>query len=433
MITFTGALIAVFLPFLWTGYRQVLLSFVFFIPFTATAFINFGEGTDYKFLSIAHMLAFIATAIYGLKFLYKMKPDERVKTPLYAMLICNAAIVLSLAVNMAHPSAEIIKSSNLVGYITGMNEPVHVGLRNFMNYGYFLIGSVMSLIIIAEFKTDALVKSAIKIYLAACAFMAIWGLMQAMFFYTGIEYPSYIFNNAKNISALGYTGTMGDLKRISSFAVEPSVMAQTIALGYTIIAMMNKNRIRVFSAKADSWLKILFSVVLLASTSLTAIIYFIFFIAYLYIFKCDNKKFIIAFCVGSSAIVAILNTSYADILLKHYSFAERYLSVYLGLKYTATHPLFGLGFGNVTSHDMLVSLAANSGIPFTLLFLATVGGVIMKKVQSPIAKSLTSSLLLLFLVMIYTGFTYVFFMFWFIIGITYAAQINNDNLKRSEI
>lgn len=432
MITFTGALIAVFLPFLWKSYSQVLLSFVFFIPFTATAFVNFGIGSDHKFLSIAHTLALVSVAIYGLKFLYTMKPNERTKNPFYVILLCNVAIVLSLAVNMLHPSADIIKSSNLTSYITGIDEPVHIGLRNFMNYGYFLIGSLMSLILISEFKTDEIIMAAVKTYIVSCTFMACWGLMQAIFFYTGIEYPSYIFNNAKNITALGYTGTLGDIKRISSFAVEPSIMAQTIGLSFTIITLMNKNSIRLFSAKADLLLKILFSVVLLASTSLTAIIYLLFFIVYLNIFRCDNKKFIIAFCVGSAVLFAILNTSYVNILLKHYSFAERYLSFYLGLKYAAEHPLFGLGFGNVTSHGMLVSLAANSGIPFTILFVTIVGVVILKKAQSPLSKSLTSSTLLLLLVMVYTGFTYVYFMFWFIVGITYAAQINNINNQRSK-
>ena len=78
------------------------------------------------------------------------------------------------------------------------------------------------------------IKELIKVLGITTFCAVIWGLIQFIMYYLGLEYPAFLFNN-NPYAAQGYDQMMYGIKRICSIATEPSVFALNLVVFLPII------------------------------------------------------------------------------------------------------------------------------------------------------------------------------------------------------
>lgn len=388
-------------------FSNLLAIWVFFIPFTATAWINFQYSGDYKSISIAHFISLIIILLHFIKF----KKIQTINLKYFFILsTLNAFIVLSLFVNILWPTEIHIYSA--VYFMKDELLDIHITARNFFNFIYFIMGSTMFLILIERVQSKDFFLKLLRIYIISTGFMSLWGIMQWILFYLNLEYPSYIFNTSLNVNALGYTGTFEDIKRISSFATEPSIMAQTIIVGLSLLLFTTQNKILLFNTPMYYFLVISMIIALLLSTSFLAylsllVLYFIYIARHKYLM-------ILSFVFG--LLLLYLFMPLIELKLVSYSILERTNSVIQAFTYWLDALVFGFGFSSITSHDLVINLLVNIGligfIPFIILLI-----FVFQENRNQYSKPMTETLFVFLTTQFLTGFAYTYFIFWFVLSL----------------
>lgn len=407
-------------------FRYFLHAWVFFIPFTAMAFVNFYYSGTIKSISMAHVLAMIVIFLYLFNFKNIMVKNSKY---FYILFSIYTAIAISLMVNIIWPAHFPVYSANYLHKDEIIN--IEITFRNMLNFFYFLIGSFMFLVLIEKVNTKADFLLIIKIFLISVGFMSIWGVLQGLFYRLGINYPFYLFNTSMNENALGYTGFYAGIKRISSFATEPSIMAQTILIGLALLIFFKRENIYLFSRSKTSILLTLMIITLLASTSFIAYVGLV----VLSLFYVSRNIVKLIFLTVSMMLVSLGLHSLVMTKLSSYSTLERLNSIVTGFEYYTHSPIFGLGFASVTSHDLVVNLLVNIGGVGFILFLFLVCVILFE--EKTVFSSIMKIVLLFVLVLQQlTGFTYVYFMFWLVLGLTVVSSrmknyLGDENEKSS--
>lgn len=420
IIPFSGFLLLLYTIFSIIKYRvfsNLLSIWVFFIPFTATAFMNLPYDEDYKSISIAHFIALIIILLYFIKFHAIQKVNLKYFSIMYLL---NTAIIFSLLINLLWPSESPIYSA-----IYSMKDElinIHITARNFFNFIYFIMGSIMFLILIERVQSKDFFLKLLRIYIISVGFMSLWGIMQWMFFYLNLDYPSYIFNTSLNINALGYTGAFDDIKRISSFATEPSIMAQTVSVGLSLLLFTSQNKIFLFNTSTYYFFVLLMIIVLLLSTSFLAyvsltVLYFLYITRHKYLM-------ILSFLFGLLSFYLLMPL--VEVKLMSYSILERTNSVIQAFTYWLDSLIFGFGFSSITSHDLVINLLVNIGLIGFALFIILLLFVFQEN-RNQYSKPMIQTLSVFLMTQCLTGFTYTYFIFWFVLSlVVISARIKSS-------
>jgi hypothetical protein len=420
---------------------------IFFGPFSATSVLNFGSGEAasglqaWMFLGALWLIRELAPQLVQLSI--KLKEPLRRPSLYLSVFLLTAALSLLMPI-WINGSLQIV-SPSLLDFST---TPLVFRASHVFALLYLLEGSTIALLIAQRNTSEEQLTSALKIYLAAGVFVSIWGLLQLVCYAIDVSYPAIVFNGSASPGALGYAAEFSELgvKRISSVAVESTVLAQVLLtmLPLTLPAWFARGCI--FSRRKDRACSLLMLLVLLLTTSSIAYIglfTLLFTVLFLLVAKARVIKTgtILKFVFGTSAVLSILiamaysasevvRTLVGTVLLdktESYSALERLKTITFAADYFSQYPVLGVGWGSVTSHDLIFKLLSNVGM---LVFIVIIFGISrglyrrLGEEHSDESAMLTLSLLVSFVILLVTnlltGFSYVFGHFWFIFGIAIA-------------
>ena len=157
--------------------------------------------------------------------------------------------------------------------------------------------------------------------------------------------------------------------------------------------------------------------VLLISTSFLAYLS----LAILYFMYILRHKYML---IMSSLFAVIILYSFKPLIhlkLISYSTLERKNSIEQAFNYFLDSPFLGFGFSNITSHDLIINMSVNIGlIGLTVLIILIF--MIFNENRTRYSGALKKTALLLLIIQTCSGFTYPYFMVWFILGMTVSSS-----------
>jgi hypothetical protein len=257
--------------------------------------------------------------------------------------------------------------------------PLQFSAYNLTQTAYLAFGVLLAIFAAAENCQSSRLFYTLKLYVAACTFAAVWGLFELWCDLAGHAYPAYIFNTNAGESALGYKEVLelaeGNLARISSVALEPSVLAQELLLAFVVLLVCLGLRRPLLGKKWDYAALALIAFTLLASTSSTA---YTGILAALVVTavalsragKPWKRYFILAgTAVGAGALVTVTVPLVGQVLnmmllskFEAGSGLERLYSTQLAAHDFMRYPLLGAGWHSVNCADLLFLVLANTGL-----------------------------------------------------------------------
>ena len=422
--------------------------FVFSTLFSATSAINFGEGQNasglqvWMFFGFLWILRLTFDSLSGLS----LTIDRRFLGPSLWLLAFVAVACVSLAMPLYIDGALLITAP-----ILGDNSetPLVLTSHNISQVLYLLFGGIIAICVAHANLAEDSKDETERIILISAIFVSLWGLFQFFCNVTGFPYPDSLFNNSASESAKGFLQTFNQgMKRVSSTAVEPSMLAQSLItlLPLTIPAWFKRGH--VITGFVDRCASVLFVVVLLLSTSSTAYLgIFLFSFLLLVVLlrtrtiSMSKATLFTVVTVCSIAIIAALAIALLplarDVLTSVLvdksssgSALERAMTITLAFGYFQKYPLLGIGWGSATSHDLIVKLLSNVGVIGALAFLAAMWSVIRSnwKRLSPLRDAASMSRAVWFLSLsVFLGtsliieFPLVFGNFWLVLGMAISS------------
>ena len=429
---------------------------IFFVPFSATSVINFGEeGTGsaiqpYMFLGSLWLLTVLLPAIFTFK-----KNTLINKTELTNVLLLIGFALIAL-ISLSMP---IIINGSEMGNITGglgLNGPIVFSSKNITQFVYLLFGVIFAIALYLHNKSEQNYLRTIKVYSIAILFVVIWGFLELFCYYKNITYPAFLFNNSFNGNAAGYkmvADASSDLKRISSVGIEPSIMIQSVVvlIPFLFFGIINKQYI--FNKWFDLVFIFLLYIFTIRSTSSSGILCLIFLtiLSGMCYFNKLNLKIKIRFLLGSIVIIPVLTiliyNLFTDIINKmlfdkteSFSELERLSSILDAWNTFLRHPVLGAGWASVSSFDLFVKILSNTGILGFLFFVGYIVNIIRSKIKprnlSPKITIINTAILVAFCTMIFGNmintFTFIFGSIWLICGLAMVSKYCHNHSPISE-
>ena len=359
-ITATGPfLLALALYVLVVAPHRLPYFIVFFVPFSATAVINF-TALGYKSggLGLTPAMLFLLCYFGAQLGLGLAGRTVAVSTGLLIQVLLLGAFVLSLLSS---------------GVLNGLTE----GLTSFelTQTVYVVLGVAATVTLAFEFCRNGAIEQVVSTVRAAAIFSSLWGIVQVVCFYTGIPYPSILFNNSLSDFANMFDQSGTGFVRIASVAVEPSFFAASLlhflAFGITIVVCEPRLRTR-------GWIVpvILCTLVLLGCTSSTG--YFgLAVLAVVLLIRSPLRSMaigavtaVVLIPIGLSIpkVAAIAASATID-KSQSISYYERAQGTIEAFEIFLKHPLFGGGWGAGPSANAITAMLADVGLVGTTVFL----------------------------------------------------------------
>jgi len=454
-ISFIGVLILVAAAwFFLFSPRLLYAALIVSIPFSATAVVNFpwggeaygGAEKDIMAWQLFAVLWVLREAISGIPQWHRLG-WFRTRCARVRLLVFLAALAASLAVPLLlNGTAWVSSWANSLFYRGPAEIPLRFTLFNVTQSAYMVFGVGFAIFIAADNWCPERLLYTLKLYVSSCVFAAAWGLFQLWCNVAGYTYAANIFNTGKNLSALGYTETLGTgnlamIGRISSVATEPSVLAEELLIAF-IVLMVCLGLRRPILRRGWNWFAVvLIGVVLFASTSTTA---------YAGMFAAPLLSAVALALAGSrrwkhyvAAITIVLGVGVllvtclplgnrifqAAIMLKYVngSGLTRLESVRIAAQDFLRYPILGAGWGAVTSWDLLFLLLANTGLIGALALGSFLVPVIRRLWRLTVQKNLIAVVLLptLALALLLAegdGLAYGIGYYWFVFGLAAGAS-----------
>ncbi len=437
------------MSFTYTGYIIILLGLVafffstrwlmamtiFFIPFTATAVINIGDPGDgsaiqpYMFL----LVMYIVRKNIGFILLRKFKPSPRIEFTDWVLVLFVAAVFLSL-------SMPLIIDGKITGNVTGRFETfedIKFNNRNITQFLYFLLGVIFSFVIKNNNLTSANLNLSLKIYGYSLIFVLFWGLVDIACKKLNLPFPEDFFNNSVNPNAKGFKQVLeGDVNRIASVSVEPSVLAQSVVIYLPFLLLSLKRKVYIFSKIRDFLLLLALITFTFATTSFSGGVSVVFVFWVFVALSLKNSIQLLAFSIGTIFCIVVIyyyffnNIIFSLAVNKVDSFSglERIGTIYNGWENFLQYPILGVGWGSITVNDLFVKILSSSGIIATVFFLQMIIyiairhlSIISKNNENSEVLYYSESCLFSLIVLLFNselnGFLHYFGMFWFILGL----------------
>jgi hypothetical protein len=437
---------------------------IFFIPFTATAIVNFQSGfwlTPFQLFGILWFINKMQNSFITRKSFF----PKQLEISLVLVYTFIVVVFLSAMMPIFINGNLSIESGTLGDFSTST---LALTTRNFTAPFYIFFGGIFSLFVASQNVHHSNLIKSLRVLLLSSLFTSLWGLFQFVSFFTGIKYPWGVFNNTTNESAQHYNQILSDiggfssgLIRMSSVAAEPSVLAQflVVAIPFLLFSLfLNKP---FFSKLFDSLILCLNTIVLLLSTSASAYIgaFFItlYMLAALFHLRLIGLKVIFCFVLLICAAIFIyfrfdvisdLINLYLFNKLSTGSGSERLKTIVLAIGYFTKYPILGIGWGSVSSFDMFVFILSNTGILGFISFLSLIfypikagfvsilrfKGFIYADDESSRRISIFISILISFITLLsvqtFAGFWYGYGYFWFLLGLTMTVKPSIVNMKK---
>jgi O-antigen ligase len=435
---------------------------VFFIPFSATVVVNFPSGESGSGLQVSMFFGTLWVTWEALKVVMtgqlRTIPHDNslsVRLLLLFMVVVAASLLMPIIIN---GSLQVASPILLDTEMT----PLTLTSHNITQTLYLAYGIIIAILVSITNQQKHQLRTSIKIYILSGVFVSLWGLLQWSLYQFDIPYPDFIFNNSINPSALGYRGVFDDinLKRISSVAVEPSILAQFLLTSTPFVFFAVGFRIPIFSLVIDKAVLVLFLIVLVLSTAFSAYLGLALLLCSVGLVTLIMQKFRrqFALILMGAAVLAVsayllspfVGTYLNEIIIqkgKSYSALERFSAAMNAWGYFLKYPVLGIGWGSATSHDLFIGLLATTGIVgfvvfvffafylFNRLFKALKVYRTAQEVDEDAStlSAVTVSFITLLSLNAFTGFAYVFGHFWFIIGLAMAVPSIVLRQKRASL
>jgi len=365
----------------WLAPQALFPLAVFFLPFSATAVVNVGAADSASGVQ-ASMLFGALWVLRELPTLGRLSSSQykRLQTPIRQLGLFVVVVLLSWLVPLWINGHLVIESAELGD---SGSAPLGFTARNVTQTLYLVYGILFTICVALRISYCREFVRSIRIFMVSAIFVSLWGFLQFICGLLNLEYPAFIFNTSKTESALGYTQELRDvgLKRISSVATEPSMFAQCMLIAAILALFMVISPRPLFSKSWDRVALVIVLGALLISTSTTAYLglagIFILYPSALFYLKILRAKHLVSIFVFA-AILGIVYTviSPAQGIVQSmivekgesYSVLSRVYSVLLARDYFVQYPVLGLGWGSVTSHDLVFKLLSNTGIVGLFVF-----------------------------------------------------------------
>ncbi len=444
-VPITGALIVIAgLYFFLFAPNLLYPAMIISIPFSATAVVNVGWGGSDKGVAAWLFLG----SLWVLRQIVSGLPPWRTPGWLashrarFGLLAFLGAVVASLSVPLLLNGTAWVPDPLLVS-----NEmvPLRFGMYNLTQTAYLAFGVLLAVLVAAENCRSARLFYTLKLYVGSCAFAAAWGLFELWCDVSGHAYPAYIFNTNAGESARGFMEVLdlaeGALARISSVALEPSVLAQELLLAFVVLLVGLGLRRPLLGKKWDYAVLALIATTLLASTSSTAYtgIVAAMVVAAVALSRAGKpwKPYFVlaAAAVGAGALVTTMVPLAGRIVnmmvlnkFESGSGIERLTSVQLAAQDFMRYPLLGTGWHTVNSMDLVFLLLANTGlvglIAFGSFLLPVLWGLWISAKEGKLAGVvLLSAVALMVLLAQAAGLTYSAGYIWLVFGLGAGAVI----------
>lgn len=430
---------------------------VFFLPFSATAVVNIGSADSASGVQ--------ATIFFGALWMAREFPrfldakDSRIRQNLgvptnqlrWFVLVALVSLIMPIWIN----GRVYIDDAEFANGFAN-SEPLVFRLRNITQIVYLVYGVLLAILVaFRNSELPELVRS-IRIFLISAIFVSVWGFVQFFCSLLNLSYPAYIFNTSATGSALGYLEQLEDIgvARVSSVATEPSIFAacMLIALVFALFAVVRKQPL--ISKWWDrSALVVIFAALLVSTSTIAylglAVVFLIYLPCLVYLKILRRKNILVLLMLfGLLGFTLALFSPVRDIVTslvlgkgETYSGIGRAYSIALAAQYFLQYPILGLGWGSVTSHDLVFKLLSNTGVlgfsafSFFLvtLFRRLWRGSRIVGIRNPEWRWWSTCLLTAYLVVIFTnlttGFEFVFEYLWFLLGLAMAVPFLSSALN----
>lgn len=411
---------------------------IFFVPFSATAVINIGSGENasaiqpYMFFSSLWIFSLFLDSIIKRK---QLKIDRREYKPLFYLILFSIIALLSLIMPIYIDGSEL---GNISGKLDE-EEYIRFSSRNVTQYIYLLLGILFSICIYKYNKNIENYRHTIKIVYYSILFIIIWGFIEYLFKSMGIP-PIDVLNNSAHGSSQGYLSVAADDRlRIASVAVEASVFNQVVILilPFIIWAILDKRYI--INRKMDYLYLVLAFIAIVLSASSSGLLAIVMLGFTIFMFKQKSLSlsrkivYTIIFSLFAIAFVLFFMLFFNDLIQTmildksdSYSAMERLGNVIQAWNNFIDYPLLGVGWGSVTSMDLIVKILSNTGIIGGFVFISYLVSIFKNLwrqnssllVTENLKNPITTTFILLIFFNIITGFSFIFGHSWLYLGLT---------------
>ena len=441
--------------------KWLFASTIFFVPFTGTAVFNIGDPQNgsavqpYMFLLILCLTkSFFAWTLKKDKFIIKSSSHQKIFNSFF-LLFCFIVIISVIM--------PVLISGTTYGNLSGkLGEwlPISFTNRNITQVLYFLLGVFFSYFVYNQIVSTNIFLFLLKVYGYSVTFIIFWGFFEFICNKIGLSYPALIFNNSSSASvAHGISELDSGVKRVSSVAAEPSILAQSLVVYLPFLLAGIESNVYIFSKLKDKILLFATILLILLTTSSSGILSLLTIIALFYItrnekFKIKAIKLVLQLAILTGVTVAgyILFTDlFNELFLKKsesYSAAERLGSIVSGWNNFLEYPYLGVGWGSITVNDLFIKILSNTGLIGASIFIFAIYYVIKQHLlpinvsKDTVRYFLNRSCLLSMLIMLFNcevaGFSFYFGTFWLTLGFCMVykqrlASISKHDVKSQAI
>lgn len=358
---------------------------VFFVPFSATGVIVFTGAHLALPITISMFFGSLWIARTGINALvgnsaWEEKKWMRGELMVMAFLgVCYLSMLVPIFM-AGQVFVFELDSRSLMPLAFGGNQIIHLAELTY--------GLTFSLLIARYNKNSTQIIATIKLLMLGLLFTALWGFVEVFSYYVDINFPYFIFNNTPADAEIAYKFVRRvhweiGLLRMSSVADEPSVLAQTLLVGVIMLLVFVAYGYKLFGRMRDiGLLLILLSALLLSGSSSGIIGLAVAFVAFLFLIvniKSHNLlPYLIVILLILAACIAWAKVDAVSIFVDQFllnkldtgSGKERLLTVSMGWRAFLASPIIGVGWGSITSMDLVVRLLSNVGLLGALIFFS---------------------------------------------------------------
>jgi hypothetical protein len=355
---------------------------IFFIPFTATAILVVGDDDASVILATVFFgsLWIIRSSISSLLVKSRVKPYFSLNLCCCLLLLFLLTCIISIVLIPLEEGVQVL-SLDLGSYSSLKIQSYHLNHLFFVTYGVFF-----SILMVKKNCDLRVLIETLKVYSYSLIFLVCWGIIEIVSNMYGLGFPYYIFNNTPSDSGLGlYTRQLSEIGffRMTSVGDEPQTTARALLLAIPLFLSSFIYKIDFFSHRIDTAVLLLMVLGLFATGSSSGIFGFLIVVIMSILLKGYLESRLLRPLLVITAIPALLMlvvlsndqlTKFFQYLLvdkfTSESFLNRYLTIANSIEVYRSLPVFGAGFGSVTSDDLLIKLLSNTGTVGFLIFMS---------------------------------------------------------------
>ena len=353
------------------------------------------------------------------------------------------------------------------------NKPLVLSISNFTQFLYLTFVLLIAAFTMLEANDPVRIVRALKALLASTAFAVVWGFFQLLCFYTGREYPYFLFNNSIGYAQL-WNQTVGGIPRINSIFPEPSAYSSVLLMVLPIVLVLWKKRVfLVRKAFLDLMLGGLFGTIIL-TTSTTAYIGFAFMAVFIIAYFMFSRRAVqepavsgirnkiaireyfrvLSITAALMAVVAIVLIAAFGMDIERFTALLRSMTIdkassssgmergegfFNGIRILRESWFLGVGWGSNRTFDLSTTLLSNTGVigftMFVVLFyklLANCSRVYRNSDNyafSSISLALLVSIATVLFIMFISGPDIILLCFWIEAGLALSLREDNTSFR----